>query len=56
MQENSFTVVMPMTTNIGADHALRVGTGPGDLSEEEAYELTIRESEEELPDGIPEPP
>ena len=34
-------VVMPMTTNIGADHALRVGTGPGDLTEEEAYELTI---------------
>ena len=36
-------VVMPMTTNIGADHALRVGTGPGDLTEEEAYELTIRD-------------
>lgn len=36
-------VVMPMTTNIGADHALRVGTGPGDLSQEEAYELTIRD-------------
>jgi ATP-dependent Clp protease ATP-binding subunit ClpB len=34
-------VVMPMTTNIGADHALRVGTCPGDLTEEEAYELTI---------------
>ena len=36
-------VAMPMTTNIGADHALRVGTGPGDLSEDEAYELTIRD-------------
>ncbi|MGA7805264.1 AAA family ATPase, partial [Bradyrhizobium sp.] len=36
-------VVMPMTTNIGADHALRVGTGPGDLTEDEAYELTIRD-------------
>ena len=36
-------VVMPMTTNIGADHALRVGSGPGDLTEEEAYELTIRD-------------
>jgi ATP-dependent Clp protease ATP-binding subunit ClpB len=36
-------VVMPMTTNIGADHALRVGTEPGDLTEEEAYELTIRD-------------
>lgn len=36
-------VVMPMTTNIGADHALRVGTGPGDITEDEAYELTIRD-------------
>jgi ATP-dependent Clp protease ATP-binding subunit ClpB len=36
-------VVMPMTTNIGADHALRVGSDPGDLTEEEAYELTIRD-------------
>ncbi len=36
-------VVMPMTTNIGADHALRVGTEPGDLTEDEAYDLTIRD-------------
>lgn len=36
-------VVMPMTTNIGADHALRVGTGPGDLSQDEAFELTTRD-------------
>ena len=36
-------VVMPMTTNIGAEHALRVGSGAGDLTEEEAFELTIRD-------------
>jgi ATP-dependent Clp protease ATP-binding subunit ClpB len=36
-------IVMPMTTNIGAEHALRVGTGPDDISEEEALELTIRD-------------
>lgn len=34
-------VIMPFTTNIGQEHMLRVGTGEGMITREEAYELTM---------------
>lgn len=37
--------VMPFTTNIGQEHMLRVGTGPGEITEEEARVLTMLDLE-----------
>jgi ATP-dependent Clp protease ATP-binding subunit ClpB len=37
--------IMPFTTNIGQEPMLRVGTGPDEITEEEAYNLTMKELE-----------